>query len=249
MPFLSADDPLLDDGEFTSSLVYGLAKPRLAYPYMYDDFFDVGFLNNIDSYHITYDDLEGLDRRVIPAQNYDFINYVANHKKYSSIQSALSEIGDNPEMSDIELLNIGRKCKAALVWASESGVRVHFILDDIDMDEVVRKLPNTRPPLGSATPTTSITSRELRFLYRNRNNEKISSNVRFWKEGKQVPAPWETDSTTWKRYKPKSEIIDAQTTTKAALEIQPTATNPAAAATATTEEVTTMEELGLEILG
>jgi len=78
MPFLSADDPLLDDGEFTSSLVYGLAKPRLAYPYMYDDFFDVGFLNNIDSYHITYDDLEGLDRRVIPAQNYDFINYVGS---------------------------------------------------------------------------------------------------------------------------------------------------------------------------
>ena len=152
MPFLSADDPLLDDGEFTSSLVYGLAKPRLAYPYMYDDFFDVGFLNNIDSYHITYDDLEGLDRRVIPAQNYDFINYVANHKKYSSIQSALSEIGDNPEMSDIELLNIGRKCKAALVWASESGVRVHFILDDIDMDEVVRKLPNTRPPPRISPP-------------------------------------------------------------------------------------------------
>ena len=244
MPFFFDAFPTLRD----TDLMYGLANVRMSYRKL-EPFKIFSSRNNIDSYRITNKELSfKTDPESISYKNEDFIQYISDHEKYSSIQSDFSMKGPYGWVYEHESLVLGRKCKAGLGWASENDIHVNFVLDDIDMKQVVTKEKTVSFDL-IGTKETSITSRELRYLYRNRNNEKISSNVQFWNKGKPVEPPWETDPDTWSLYKPKSEITGAQATTKAALEIQPSVTNPAAAtATATAEEMTTIEELGLEML-
>lgn len=238
MPFSFDVFPTIND----TDLIYGLWKERYKY-WNTGPFRSLKGQNTIDSYHITDNEIASVsDPEKISYKNDEFIQYISNHEKYSSIQSVRSVNGYIGWVYAEPEIVLGRKCKAGLGWASENDIHVNFVLDKIDMNEVVDKT-------SESSMAKSFTSRELRYLYRNRNNEKIRNNVQFWNEGKPVKPPWETDPETWSKYKPKSEMASAQATTKAALEIQPTATNPAAAATATTEEVTTMEELGLEILG
>lgn len=105
----------------------------------------------------------------------DFAQAVRRHPKYSSI------------LDTSTTLNVdawARKSKAGLFWATHSDkprIRVHFLLDDLDFPNVVEK----RGMYGK-----SITSRELRWLYRNRLDPQVQAGVQFWMWGKPVAPPW-----------------------------------------------------------
>jgi len=86
---------------------------------------------------------------------------------------------------------VSRASKAGLstVLNSDKGDVVHFLLDDLDMEQVTLK---TRP---------SATSSELRYLFR--NQEKLPGKVMFYRDKQRVDAPWVTDPVAWQRYRPK----------------------------------------------
>ncbi|MCG1042000.1 hypothetical protein KQH60_05205 [Mycetohabitans sp. B8] len=58
---------------------------------------------------------------------------------------------------------------------------IHFIVDGIDEDE------NLSAVAGKTGHGTSITSSELRWLYRHQKTEQVKQHVRFWKEDREVP--------------------------------------------------------------
>lgn len=59
--------------------------------------------------------------------------------------------------------------------------QVHFVLDDLGMDDV---FDTTR------SNYKSVTSAEMRYLYRNRDVRAFQDRVHFYKGGNRVPAPW-----------------------------------------------------------
>lgn len=131
---------------------------------------------------------------------------LAAHEKY---QSALDAAGSNQD--------IRRKCKGGLYWATMIAQKhVHFILDGIDMEAVVKKATQGDNPdsdgdeaLGIEKNRT-ITGSELRWIYRNRDLEPVQQHVQFWFNGKQCPPPWETYSTI----EFGARLIDAPTVTE-----------------------------------
>ncbi|WP_374699524.1 RHS repeat-associated core domain-containing protein [Wolbachia endosymbiont (group A) of Limnophora tigrina] len=92
---------------------------------------------------------------------------------------------------------IARACKAGIVFKTSRGKKVHFVLDEIDINRVLDK---------KIYHYKNITSGELRSIYRQRNKEWIEKNVVFWKGGKKVNPPWEDDKMrkAWKNYGLKS---------------------------------------------
>ncbi|EES2339067.1 type III secretion protein GogB, partial [Escherichia coli] len=49
----------------------------------------------------------------------------------------------------------------------------------------------------------SITASELRWIYRNQDNEQIMKNIKFYLRGKEVPAEKILGMPEWKDYHPK----------------------------------------------
>ncbi|GLU29819.1 hypothetical protein Brsp01_50520 [Brucella sp. NBRC 12950] len=91
---------------------------------------------------------------------------------------------------------IRRKVKGGLNWAAEDRISVHFVLDGVNMSDVIEKrLYNLNK---------STTGSELRWLYRNRDNPAVQDVVQFWKDGHRVNPPWEDDKKLWSQYLPKS---------------------------------------------
>lgn len=127
-----------------------------------------------------------------------FSESAAKHPKYRSILNPLTTI---EERSLCLSTAIGRKVKAGLNWAAESNRRVHFVLDDIKMEEVVNKeLRDLGDGFGERKPHIG---EELRWIYRNRTNPMVEETVLFWKDGMRSKAPWDYDKDLWSTYKPK----------------------------------------------
>ncbi|MBE8595662.1 hypothetical protein [Xenorhabdus sp. BG5] len=128
-----------------------------------------------------------------------FMLHLENHPKYHTALESADKL-------------FSRKCKGGLSWVTTSNGNtyllennnIHFILDGIDMKYVVnkRKYPMAR---------TDITSHELRWVYRNRNNPNVQRKIQFWLDGKPTSPPWESveGKSIWKLYTPQSEITSA----------------------------------------
>ena len=84
-----------------------------------------------------------------------------------------------------------------LAWASKDKITVHFILDGVDLNSTTLKLGSNG---------RSYTSSELRWIYRNWNDENVRKSIQFHENEKQVPAPWETEqgNLLWSKYIPKN---------------------------------------------
>ena len=87
---------------------------------------------------------------------------------------------------------VSRASKSALKTLTDpqSLRQAHFALDDLDMDVVINK------------SAVSATGSELRWLYRHR--QQLAGRVTFYRHQQRVDAPWESDSSAWRRYKPSS---------------------------------------------
>ncbi|PHM40081.1 toxin [Xenorhabdus mauleonii] len=96
--------------------------------------------------------------------------------------------------------DIGRKCKGILEFACREEndfiTYIHFLLDELDMDQVTKKIPVK----DSGDP--SITGQELRWIYRNRENGNVANKIQFWLDEKPIVPPWEIEKwkSLWEDY-------------------------------------------------
>ena len=87
-----------------------------------------------------------------------------------------------------------RGSKSGLAMVAEqpsAGRKIHFILDGIDYESVTSKA------------SSSITSSELRYIYR--HHDTLEGKVIFYKNQQVVQAPWVTSPASWADYKSKSK--------------------------------------------
>lgn len=84
----------------------------------------------------------------------------------------------------------GSKLGIEIVARSEQ-VKLHFVLDDINMEQVGQK---------SILGGNSITASELRYIYR--NWERLEGKVHFYRNYLEVEPPWKENSSLWNSYKP-----------------------------------------------
>lgn len=112
-------------------------------------------------------------------------------ENYDKYKSAVGGGGTNED--------IRWKSKGGIAWAVESGKKVHFSLDGIDLKDIIHKSfsgkNGDKEAVGNEAKNRSITGAELRWVYRNRDSENVKRNVIFWIEAEKVRAPWEEDTT------------------------------------------------------
>lgn len=108
---------------------------------------------------------------------------------------------------NVSLTRVKRACKGGLEFVTRQGNTIHFILDIIKMDWVIDKTGpmDIHQFTAEGDKSRDITGAELRYLYRHRYDKKVIRNVRFWKGGQEVEAPWIEDPEAWDRYMPTSE--------------------------------------------
>lgn len=94
--------------------------------------------------------------------------------------------------ADLEgLLAIRRACKFGIedVFKRRKTAKVHYILDTIDMADVISKKAFS---LYSGDKGVPITTSELRFLFRNWNRFRGSNQLKFYNAYNECDAPWLT---------------------------------------------------------
>lgn len=144
-----------------------------------------------------------------------FKNWLQQHPRYSPI---LRDMRGLPLADKARVwARIKQTCKAGLEYTAGHGRgHIYFVLDDLDMNAVVKKLrynksndPDFQAKLkvdpATGDSVKDITPAELRYLFRHRKDATMMSNVSFWFAGKQVTPPWVTDPALWRKYKPYSE--------------------------------------------
>ncbi|MFX1688135.1 hypothetical protein [Paraburkholderia sp. A2RI-6] len=167
---------------------------------------------------LSTDRSEALNGKGKAADKESFLKSLEQHPKFSAIISD-SERGirapalDGLKPGDVKNNRDWRiKSKGSLYWATiDVHKHVHFILDGIDMDEVVHKTHTTGPMHGRDTPsgtpssqkTRTITHAELRWIYRNKVLPQVREHVQFWLNGVCCEPPWRTDPGLWSHYVPR----------------------------------------------
>ncbi|PHM69300.1 hypothetical protein [Xenorhabdus kozodoii] len=214
MPFREPFKRKFDVGD----LIYGLTSQRLKYITNYKPFkgisintHKVGIQAVIIDQYITPVELflkkndeearkNNMKLEINRPYSECFSSYIKNHHKYHS------SFEFTPESTG---RIFSRKCKAGLSWITMSNGNkelvkdntVHFILDAIEMKYVVNKVK-------FSAKSTDITSHELRWVYRNRNNINVQKKIQFWLNGQPTIPPWESPEgkEIWKLYTPTSEL-------------------------------------------
>ncbi|MDX7989199.1 hypothetical protein FE392_18105 [Xenorhabdus sp. 12] len=128
----------------------------------------------------------------------DFFDHLKKDRMYEVVLQEQSP-------SEIYNLIMGKKCKGGLSWVctgtSElvNRMHIHFILDGIDLKQVIHKQSN------------SITGKELRWIYRNRNNPLVAKKIQFWILHNPTCPPWmeEPGVTDWQAYIPQEDYSGA----------------------------------------
>lgn len=132
-----------------------------------------------------------------------YSDFLKKHERYS-FENTFVEYGEGHYSRNGTVVRttlskyMTRASKAGLEMFIDStgNGQVHFILDNINLDDVVLKL--VRPDTG----LPSVTGSELRYLYRQRNHRSLHKKVHFYLNGKETCAPWVRNPALWKKYNP-----------------------------------------------
>lgn len=128
-----------------------------------------------------------------------------NNSKFN-IASIYKEVRKNTGKTQYhEWHMVGAQMAPKLLWkrgsklgieiaASGAGSKIHFVLDELDIPNVVDK----EGPGGQ-----SITASELRYAYRNR--ARLTGRIHFYKNNVETDAPWGGNDKLWSSYNPKSQ--------------------------------------------
>ncbi|QHI98116.1 toxin [Xylophilus rhododendri] len=112
--------------------------------------------------------------------------------EYHALHVGFGNSGVAPKL----LWKRGSKLGIEITASEDSPNHLHFILDGIGMEDVVRKSGGNRQ--GS-----SITASELRYVFRNR--QRLGDKVHFYRGGEEVNAPWADDPRLWAEYQPRHQ--------------------------------------------
>ncbi len=142
--------------------------------------------------------------------------FIEAHNKYnpSKTPGVIDKVGREYDDEDLKkirsnaFIRVGRASKAGIEFTTLARDRkVHFVLDGLDLGAVAQKIPfieirhikeGTAPANAELARNNrggtlkDVTGQELRFLYRNRDNQEMMNNVIFWKDKQIVKAPWES---------------------------------------------------------
>lgn len=194
-------------------LIYGLQKPRDAFwkrcnqkgirVYLMEQFYVIN--NDSTSY-------KRADERITEG----FKLALQQHPKFGNFVPEEPETGGEFANADVRA-----KDKGGIEWAAQSGRSVHFILDELNLLQVIEK--NSTADINAdngggflaSEKERGITGAELRWIYRNRFREKIQDAVQFWLTQKStlpepVVPPWYRGYPDgkirgkWDLYKPKN---------------------------------------------
>jgi len=127
----------------------------------------------------------------------DFKAFLSNHTKYN-----VAEQFQNGTLTDGDPTDTrkawGRTSKAGLEFQTRSGGTVHFIITDLNFNDIA-----TKTGYGGKG---NITSAELRWLYRHRDADEVKNRVRFWVADREVPHNEVWSDSSWASYHPKHEV-------------------------------------------
>ncbi len=187
---------LIDPSGHTPSLVYGLWSPRNDFMKKRGIEIDSATGAIMDVFAATQGDRNWIDDDkdwAYPTNQPYFDNYLKSHPKYKNIFNSSVCTLNVDDLDDMRV--VYRKCKAGLSWATSSGMKVDFVLDEINMQQVVYKT------------TASTTSSELRWVFRNRHSKAVKESVTFWSGDKIVSPPWKGEGKEmWSKYIPRSSL-------------------------------------------
>ncbi len=142
------------------------------------------------------DKRDGLDKFGVARQeqNTAYLDSLENHPKYQIAYDKNKGGGNVTDNAKFRL-----KSKAALNWCISSKTIVHFVLDGLDLNEVIEKnfkmpnkphSPNNEFKSAADDKIRTVTGAELRWIYRNRERPETQECVQFWYAGKQCSPPW-----------------------------------------------------------
>jgi len=198
MPFFPPYKTQFENGD----LVYGLTMKRLTNllcekAFRHDAFVTI---TTIDQYSISFADMER--REKVPVHQLDFLEALSKHPRYAL----------RPSDDRCDPVTLRKKLKFGLEWMATNGRggAVHFLLDGLNMGEVVFKFSADMPDGERRKPYTAV---ELRWIYRNRHDPRVQKCIQFWLDGKPTSPPWMPgydDKATfdfshhWRFYTPRS---------------------------------------------
>ena len=170
---------------------------------------------------LATDRAEAFDGKGKSADKQSFYGALEQHPKYSAILSDSSKDVRAPALAGMKPGAVKNnrawriKSKGSLYWATMAVKKhVHFILDDIDMEEVIKKNHTDGPVHGQDTgpgtaadaKTRTITHAELRWIYRNKILPEVRAHVQFWLNNQCCVAPWQSEPGLWSQYVPKHSL-------------------------------------------
>jgi thiol-disulfide isomerase/thioredoxin len=160
---------------------------------------------------------EAQEGGVSPADHTQFLETLKSHDKYKDAVNG--NLRDNSA--------VRHKSKGGLYWATKVAKKdLHFALDGIDMNPVVKKsgaLDHPKGPVDTLPEgerkTRALTGSELRWLYRNKGDPDVQKLIHFKLDDKPVPPPWEKHPVSekdpggreidgpslWAQYKPSKK--------------------------------------------
>ena len=168
---------------------------------------------------LATDRAQALDGKGKTVDKKSFLESLERHPKYSAIVSDSAKDIRAPALAGLKPGNVKNnrewriKSKGSLYWVTmDVKKHVHFMLDGIDMKEVVHKTHTSGPLHGQDTPdktpesgkTRTITHAELRWIYRNKVFPEVRQHVQFWLKDQCCVPPWQSDPGLWSHYVPKS---------------------------------------------
>jgi hypothetical protein len=134
-------------------------------------------------------------------QNASYLDFMLDHPKYHSAVVSrrfnLSTEGSPGGEGSNEAFR--RKSKGALNYLISQKQYIHFILDDLRIEDVIakRNFPNkqNKSPQevssGGQSKYRDVTGAELRWIFRHRIDPDTQEAVQFWQEGQPCVAPWD----------------------------------------------------------
>ena len=134
----------------------------------------------------------------------DFLSSISTHPKYDQ------------SMELKTWKSIRRKCKYAISFNVTRNKNIHFLLSGLNQQNIMdqRGLSNNdSDPTNPKYALKSITGSELKYIYRNWNNQSFKKHVYFYELQNGTPVvvkpPWITNPTLWKPYIPKKwQLVD-----------------------------------------
>lgn len=132
----------------------------------------------------------------------NFKDFLSRHSRYNVTQDVMlsnyEEQRKTPTFNPQPLFtNLWKKTsKAGLEYQLlKTKNKIHFVVDNIidTLDMVASKTGHG----------TSITSSELRWLYRHKETSAVKNRVRFWSQHGEIPHQEILDPTKWKAYRPQ----------------------------------------------